>query len=69
MLQLNKVETIVNFDNCHYITDTIFTYKKLLSVMYRLMEAKSIKIGIQFVRAGFKKTNISQQLNINRMTE
>ena len=32
------------------------------------MEAKRIYILFTFLRAGFKKTTISPQLNVNRMT-
>ena len=42
-------------------------YKKLLNVKYRLMKAKQIEISI-LLRSGFKKTEISKQLNVNRMT-
>ena len=51
--------------NCNCITYTI--YKKLLNVRYRLMEAKRIEMSSLF-RAGFKRTEISKQLNVSRMT-
>ena len=42
--------------------------KKLLNVKYRLIEDKRIDI-LTSLRAGFKKTDILKQLNVNRRTD
>ena len=58
----------MHFNKCHCITDTIYIYrKKLLNVKHHLMEAKSIELST-LLQAGFKKTKISKQLNISRIT-
>ena len=48
---------------CRYF----YIYIKLLNVKYRVMEATRIEISSLF-HAGFRKTKISKQLNVSRMT-
>ena len=60
------MKILAHFHNCHSITDTIYIYKKLLNVHYRLIKDKRIEIPT-LLRAGFKKTKVSKQLNISRM--
>ena len=66
-LQLSIVKTFTHFHRGHCITNTIYIYKKLLSLKNRLMKAKIIKT-FTLLPAGFKKTKISKRLNLSKMT-
>ena len=67
LLKLNIYKNFIHFNNCHCITDTVYSYKKLLNVNYRLREGKRIEIST-LLCAGYKKTKILMQLNVSRMT-
>ena len=56
-----------HFSNCYCITDTVYTYKKLSIVKYRLIKATRVDI-LTLLRAGFKKTEISMKLNVSKLT-
>ena len=59
LLKLKIVQYFARHNNCHCIKDTIYMYKKLLNVKFRLMEVKRIEIST-LLRADFKKTEISK---------
>ena len=58
------IKTFAHIDNCHCITDTIYAYKRLVNAKYRLMETETSTL----LHSGFKKTDISKQLNTSRLT-
>ena len=58
---------MADFNNCFSITDTTYICKKLLNLKYRLIEDKRIEIST-LLSVSFKKTEISKQLNICKMT-
>ena len=63
-LKLNIVQTFAHLNKCHCITYTIYIYKRLLGVKYRLMAVTRMKT-FTLLHTGFKKTQILWQLNIS----